>query len=65
MLEEPEPLGLLALIPLHLARCRCRMERRGQLLLLQHQNRSAWDSAAIKDAVELIEPATVLRKPGH
>ncbi len=36
--EEPEPLGLLALIRLHLARWPSRLDAHGRLVLLEHQD---------------------------
>src|SRR5215467_13681677 len=43
MPDEPEPSGLLALIRLHLARWPARLDSAGHLVLLEHQDRSAWD----------------------
>jgi RNA polymerase sigma factor (sigma-70 family) len=65
MPAEPEPLGLLALIRLHLARWPSRMDDEGRLLVLEHQDRSLWDRAAIAEAVSLIERAATLRRPGR
>jgi RNA polymerase sigma factor (sigma-70 family) len=65
MPAEPEPLGLLALIRLHLARWPSRMDAEGRLLVLEHQDRSLWDRAAIAEAVSLIERAAALRRPGR
>jgi RNA polymerase sigma-70 factor (ECF subfamily) len=63
--DEPEPLGLLALIRLHLARWPARLDAGGRLVLLDHQDRSLWDRRAISDSVALIERAAVLRRPGR
>ena len=65
MPEEPEPMGLLALIRLHLARWPARLDGSGKLMLLEHQDRSLWDRPAIRDAVALIERAAALRRPGR
>jgi len=65
MPEQAEPLGLLALIRLHLARWPSRLDECGRLLLLQHQDRSRWDRAAIAQAVTLIERAAALGRPGR
>lgn len=62
--EEPEVIGLLALLQLHLARWSTRVDVRGRLILLQDQNRSSWDQRQIAAAVVLIERAGRLRTPG-
>ena len=58
-------IGLLALIRLHLARWPARLAATGHLVLLEHQDRSVWDHAAIRQAVNLIERAAALRRPGR
>jgi RNA polymerase sigma-70 factor (ECF subfamily) len=63
--DEPEPLGLLALVRLHLARWPARLDAAGRLVLLEHQDRSLWDRRAIGEAVALIERAAALRRPGR
>lgn len=65
MPQEPEPLGLLALIRIALARWAARLDSEGLLVLLQHQDRSLWDRRAIAGAVELIERAAALGPPGR
>ena len=62
---EPEPLGLLALIRLHLARWPARLDAGGRLVLLEHQDRSRWDRRAIAGAVSLIERAAGLHRIGR
>ncbi len=62
--DEPEPLGLLALIRLHLARWPARLDAQGRLVLLEHQDRSLWDRRAIAEAVRLIHRAAALRRLG-
>ena len=57
MPDEPEVLGLLALMRLHLARAAARFAPDGSLVLLRDQDRSAWDRAAIGEAVELLARA--------
>lgn len=64
MPDEPEPLGLLALMRLHLARAAARFDERGRLVLLKDQDRSTWDRDRIADAVRLIERAGALRRTG-
>jgi len=61
---EPEALGLLALMRLHLARAAARFDAAGELVLLADQDRSLWDREAIAAAVALIERAAALRRPG-
>jgi RNA polymerase sigma factor (sigma-70 family) len=61
---EPEPLGLLALMRLHLARGAARFDAAGQLVLLQEQERRRWDRAAIAASITLIERAAHLGRPG-
>jgi RNA polymerase sigma-70 factor (ECF subfamily) len=65
MPDEPEPIGLLALIQLHLARWPARLDASGRLVLLEHQARSLWDQRAIGQAVALIERAAAFRRPGR
>jgi len=62
--DQPEILGLLALIRLHRARDRARFGPEGRLILLQHQDRSLWDRAAIADATALLEQASRMGRPG-
>jgi RNA polymerase sigma factor (sigma-70 family) len=51
---EPEAGGLLALIRLHRARSAARFDADGRLVLLQDQDRSLWDRAAIDAATKLL-----------
>ena len=62
--DQPEVVGLLVLIRLHRARDRARMGPEGRLVLLQHQNRSLWDRAAISAAAALLERASRASRPG-
>lgn len=62
--REPEPLGLLALIRLHLARWPTRLDASGRLVLLEHQDRSLWDRKRIAQAIGLIEQAAAHNRPG-
>jgi RNA polymerase sigma factor (sigma-70 family) len=61
---EPEPLGLLALMRLHLARSRARFTDAGELVLLPDQDRSLWERSMIAEAVALIEQTAALQRPG-
>jgi len=62
--EEPEALGLLALIRLHLARAAARFDSSGRLVLLRDQDRSLWDHPAIAAAAALVVKAGRMRRPG-
>ncbi|MFI5283731.1 MAG: RNA polymerase sigma factor [Candidatus Dormibacterales bacterium] len=64
MPSQPEVLGLLALMRLNLARSRARFDGVGEMVLLQDQDRSFWDHAAIAEGVRLLERAAALRAPG-
>ncbi len=61
---EPEALGLLALMRLHLARADARFTDTGGLVRLADQDRSLWDHDEIQEAVALIERAAAMRRPG-
>jgi RNA polymerase sigma-70 factor (ECF subfamily) len=62
--DEPEVLGLVALMRLHLARAAGRFDGEGRLILLPDQDRSAWDRDAIAAAGRLVEQAAALGRPG-
>jgi RNA polymerase sigma-70 factor (ECF subfamily) len=64
MPSEPEVAGLLALIRLHRARAAARFDADGHLVLLQDQDRSAWDREAIAEADQLLARAARQRRPG-
>ena len=64
MPDESEPLGLLALMRLHLARIDARFGPDGSLVLLPDQDRSRWDRAAIVEAGALVERALRMGRPG-
>ena len=64
MPTEPEPLGLLALIRIHLARAAARFDAAGNLVLFEDQDRSLWDGPVIADAIRLLERAGGLARPG-
>ena len=64
LLDEPEALGLLALMLLHQARRATRVDAAGDLILLERQDRSLWDRARIGEARGLIERAMVQRRVG-
>jgi RNA polymerase sigma-70 factor (ECF subfamily) len=62
--DEPEVMGLLALMRLHRARAKARFEADGRLVLLRHQDRSLWDQPLIASAIALILSAGHRRRPG-
>jgi RNA polymerase sigma-70 factor (ECF subfamily) len=64
MPDEPEVLGLLALMRLHLARADARFGPDGSIVLLRVQDRSRWDRAAIGDAETLLRRAEDMGRPG-
>jgi RNA polymerase sigma-70 factor (ECF subfamily) len=64
LLDDPEALGLLALMLLHEARRTTRVDAEGDLILLENQDRSQWDRARIAEAHGLIERALVARRVG-
>jgi RNA polymerase sigma-70 factor, ECF subfamily len=55
MPDEPEALGLLALMVLHHARSRARTDAAGDLVTLEDQDRSRWDTAAIDEACAVLD----------
>ena len=55
--------GLLALMLLHRARHPARATPDGDIILLEHQDRSLWDHALIEEGLPLVERA--LRSPGR
>jgi RNA polymerase sigma factor (sigma-70 family) len=64
MPDEPEVLGLLALMRLHLARADARFSRDGSLVLLRDQDRSQWNRTAIEAALDLLARAERMGRPG-
>jgi RNA polymerase sigma-70 factor (ECF subfamily) len=63
MPDEPEALGLLALMLLHDSRRDARVDAEGELVLLADQDRSRWDRGAIGEGSRLVERA--LDQPGE
>jgi RNA polymerase sigma factor (sigma-70 family) len=62
--KEPEALGLLALMKLHLARGESRFDLQEELVLLADQDRILWDRGMIAAAIGMIERAAGFGKPG-
>jgi RNA polymerase sigma-70 factor (ECF subfamily) len=54
MPDEPEVAGLLALMVLHDARRRARLDADGDLVLLADQNRALWDGSQIEEGATLV-----------
>jgi RNA polymerase sigma-70 factor, ECF subfamily len=52
-----ETTGLLALMLLHDSRREARLDRDGDLITLEEQNRALWDHAQIEEAMPLVEEA--------
>ncbi|MEN3148169.1 RNA polymerase sigma factor [Neorhizobium sp. IRAMC:178] len=61
---EPEIMGLLALMLLQHSRATTRIDQDGQIVLLEDQDRSRWDSRLINEALALLDKAIRHRKPG-
>jgi RNA polymerase sigma-70 factor (ECF subfamily) len=64
MPDEPEVLGLLALMLLHDARREARTGPHGELVLLDNQDRSKWDRARIEEGRALVERGLRMGRPG-
>jgi len=64
MPDEPEALGLLALMLFHDARSAARVDGAGDLVVLSEQDRSLFDAAAIAEGHERLAAALRLRRPG-
>lgn len=64
MPDEPEVLGLLALLLLHDARRRTRVDAAGDLVTLEDQDRTAWDRSEVDEGAALLETALRRGRPG-
>lgn len=64
MPDEPEALGLVALLLLHDSRSAARFDADGDVVLLEDQDRSRWDGAEIAEAVGVLDRALRLGRPG-
>jgi RNA polymerase sigma-70 factor, ECF subfamily len=62
--DEPEALGLLALLLSSHARSPARLGPQGQFVPLTEQDPLRWDAAAIVEADQLLLRASALRRPG-
>jgi RNA polymerase sigma factor (sigma-70 family) len=64
MPDEPEVLGLLALMRFNLARANARFDQAGDIVLLRDQDRSKWDRARIDDTLGLVGRFLRMGRPG-
>jgi RNA polymerase sigma-70 factor (ECF subfamily) len=64
MPDEPEALGLLALMLLHESRREARIDAADDLVPLEQQDRSRWDQDAIQEGLALLDRALRRRQPG-
>jgi RNA polymerase sigma-70 factor, ECF subfamily len=64
MPDEPEALGLLALMLLQDSRREARVGPDGELVLLEDQDRSLWDRREVETGLGLLERAARLGPPG-
>jgi len=65
LMPEPENLGLLALMLLQDSRREARINDRGELVLLEEQDRSIWDQKKIDEGVRLLERTLPLGRVGN
>ncbi len=64
LLPEPEAMGLLALMLLHESRRAARTSEAGDLILLEHQDRSRWNRDYIAEGITLVERALSSKRFG-
>lgn len=64
MPDEPEALGLVALLLLHDSRSAARHDDEGDLVLLEDQDRTRWDHAEVAEALGLLDRALRHGHPG-
>jgi RNA polymerase sigma-70 factor (ECF subfamily) len=64
MPDEPEAAGLLALMLLQDARRAARLDEQGELVSLEDQDRSRWDTAEIAEGIRLLEAALRRQQAG-
>jgi RNA polymerase sigma-70 factor (ECF subfamily) len=62
--DEPENLGLLALMLLHDSRRDARMDKHGKLVTLEEQDRSLWHHEQIREGVALLHRALRMHQAG-
>lgn len=62
--NEPENIGLLALMVLQDSRRRARVNDRGELITLEEQDRSLWDRKEIEEGLRLVTRALTMGRVG-
>ena len=62
--DEPEALGLLALMRFHRSRAAARFDRNGDLVLLRDQHRYLWDREKIAEGTRLVGRFIAMERPG-
>src|SRR5437763_10882823 len=62
--EVPEAMGLLALMLLHDAGREACVGPEGEMVLLEEQDRSRWDSGKIREGVGIMERVLLMKRPG-
>jgi RNA polymerase sigma-70 factor (ECF subfamily) len=62
--DDPEIMGLTALLLLQNARVAARFDAAGSIILLEDQDRSLWDRRAIEEGLALIDKAMHQKRPG-
>src|SRR6185295_914452 len=65
MPNEPENLGLLALMLLQDSRRNARIDAQGELVTLEEQDRSLWDRTEIEEGLRLVETVLPLGRIGN
>jgi RNA polymerase sigma-70 factor (ECF subfamily) len=64
LMSEPEVMGLVALMLLHESRRESRTDDGGEIVLLEEQDRSRWNSQMIAEGQQLVERALTVGQPG-
>ena len=64
MPDEPEALGLLALMLLHDSRRAARVDHQGELVTLDDQDRARWDADEIGEGLSVLDAALRRGEPG-
>jgi RNA polymerase sigma-70 factor (ECF subfamily) len=64
MPDEPEALGLLALMLLHDSRRASRVDAAGELVTLEEQDRTSWNQAQIAEGTDILERSLRRRRAG-
>jgi RNA polymerase sigma-70 factor (ECF subfamily) len=62
--DEPEVLGLAALLELQASRSAARTDAAGRLVPLEEQDRARWDEVAVARGAALLDRALLLHRPG-